>query len=185
MVQPYVNHLVRASQPDDIENQMIFQILGFDIMLDSKLRPSLIEINQMPSFATDSTLDLRIKKGLISDCIKTLCLSMTRKNAYKKEKKNKVNDRLLKPSIKLADVTQDIMKPTAESSQQEKDAYAMMMAEEQKKIRALTKKIQAENRRKNLMNRALIREKNEALVCNDLQLIYPIVSYDNEFKLEA
>lgn len=110
---------------------------------------------------------------------------MTRKNAYKKEKKNKVNDRLLKPSIKLADVTQDIMKPTAESSQQEKDAYAMMMAEEQKKIRALTKKIQAENRRKNLMNRALIREKNEALVCNDLQLIYPIVSYDNEFKLEA
>lgn len=45
MVQPHVNHLVRASQPDDIENQMIFQILGFDIMLDSKLRPSLIEIN--------------------------------------------------------------------------------------------------------------------------------------------
>lgn len=35
------------------------------------------------------------------------------------------------------------------------------------------------------MNRALIREKNEALVCNDLILIYPIVSYDNEFKLEA
>ena len=31
----------------------------------------------------------------------------------------------------------------------------------------------------------MIREKNEALVCNDLQLIYPIVSYDNEFKLEA
>jgi hypothetical protein len=35
------------------------------------------------------------------------------------------------------------------------------------------------------MNRALIREKNEALVCNDLILIYPIVSYDNDFKLEA
>jgi len=117
MVQPHVNHLVRASQPDDIENQMIFQILGFDIMLDSKLRPSLIEINQMPSFATDSSLDLRIKKGLIQDCLKTLCLNMKRKGGYKKEKRNKINDRLMKPTIKLADVTQDLMKPTAESSQ--------------------------------------------------------------------
>lgn len=35
------------------------------------------------------------------------------------------------------------------------------------------------------MNRALIREKNEAFACNDLILIYPIVSYDNEFKLDA
>jgi hypothetical protein len=104
MVQPHVSHLVRASQPDDIENQMIFQILGFDIMLDSKLRPQLIEINQMPSFQTDSTLDLRVKKGLIQDVLKTLCLNMNRKNSYKKEKRNKINDRLLKPTVKLSDV---------------------------------------------------------------------------------
>jgi hypothetical protein len=58
------------------------------------------------------------------------------------------------------------------------------MSEESKKIKAKAKQIQAENRRKNLMNRALIREKNEASVCNDLILIYPIISYDNEFKLE-
>ena len=95
---------------------MVFQILGFDIMLDSKLRAQLIEINQMPSFATDSTLDLRIKKGLIQDVLKTLCLNMNRKNAYKKEKRNKINERLMKPTIKLSDVTQDLMKPTAESS---------------------------------------------------------------------
>ena len=85
-------------------------------MLDSKLRPSLIEINQMPSFATESPLDLRIKKGLIQDCLKTLGLNMNRKNAYKKEKRNKVNDRLMKPVIKLADVAPDMIKPTAESS---------------------------------------------------------------------
>ena len=35
------------------------------------------------------------------------------------------------------------------------------------------------------MNRAVIREKKEALVCNDLILIDPLVSYDNEFKLET
>lgn len=41
---------------------------------------------------------------------------MNRKNAYKKEKRNKVNDRLMKPVIKLADVAPDMIKPTAESS---------------------------------------------------------------------
>jgi hypothetical protein len=29
----------------------------------------------------------------------------------------------------------------------------------------------------------LLREKNEAAVCNDLILIYPILSYENEFKI--
>lgn len=70
----------------------------------------------MPSFATDSSLDLRIKKGLIQDCLRTLCLNINRKNAYKREKRNKINDRLMKPTIKLSDIAPDMIKPTAESS---------------------------------------------------------------------
>ena len=45
MVQPHINHLMRSCQPDDIENQLCFHILGFDIMIDSKLRPYLLEVN--------------------------------------------------------------------------------------------------------------------------------------------
>jgi hypothetical protein len=30
---------------------------------------------------------------------------MNRKNGYKKEKRNKINDRLMKPTVKLSDVT--------------------------------------------------------------------------------
>ena len=35
--------------PKSWENKVI-HILGFDIMIDSKLRPYLLEVNQMPSF---------------------------------------------------------------------------------------------------------------------------------------
>ena len=42
-----------------------FEILGFDIMIDSKLRPWLIEVNHLPSFGTDSPLDLDIKARLM------------------------------------------------------------------------------------------------------------------------
>jgi tubulin polyglutamylase TTLL6/13 len=55
---------------------MVFEILGFDVMLDYKLRPWLLEINHSPSFTTDTPLDYKIKKSLIMDVIQLLNLSL-------------------------------------------------------------------------------------------------------------
>jgi len=38
-----------------------FEILGFDIMIDSSYKPWLLEVNLCPSLATDSPLDLKVK----------------------------------------------------------------------------------------------------------------------------
>lgn len=46
---------------------MAFQILGFDVLIDSKFKPYLLEVNCSPSFGTDSSLDYKIKKNVISD----------------------------------------------------------------------------------------------------------------------
>ena len=43
---------------------MCFEILGFDVMLDDKLKPWIIEVNHSPSFSTDSPLDFKIKKKM-------------------------------------------------------------------------------------------------------------------------
>jgi tubulin polyglutamylase TTLL6/13 len=59
--EPSIKHVYKSCQPEDIENQMCFQILGFDIMLDSNLKPWLIEVNHAPSLATESAFDLKIK----------------------------------------------------------------------------------------------------------------------------
>ena len=83
LAQPHVHHLYRSCQPDDLENSLCFQLLGFDIMLDHKLKASLIEVNQMPSFQTDSPLDYKIKHGVINDCIALLNLSVKRRNRVK------------------------------------------------------------------------------------------------------
>ena len=94
---PHVTHLIRSCHPDGEGNQLLFQILGFDIMIDSNLRPYLIEINQMPSFATDSPLDARVKRGLLADCFKTLCMTNEKKMACKRDIEEKIKNRLLKP----------------------------------------------------------------------------------------
>ena len=51
----------------------------FDIILDHKLRPWLLEVNHSPSFTTDTPLDKQIKRNLIGDAINLLNLSHKRK----------------------------------------------------------------------------------------------------------
>lgn len=70
--QPYMSHIYRSCQPDDYDNSMCFQILGFDIMIDKYFKPWLIEVNQSPSFATDSPLDYEVKKAVLRDAFKLL-----------------------------------------------------------------------------------------------------------------
>ena len=45
-----------------------FELFGFDVLIDSDLRPWLMEVNLSPSLAADSPLDMQIKSNMISDC---------------------------------------------------------------------------------------------------------------------
>lgn len=51
---------------------MCFEILGIDVMLDSKLKPWLIEVNHTPSFTTDTPFDYQIKSEVIKDTMKLI-----------------------------------------------------------------------------------------------------------------
>lgn len=74
---------------------MCFEILGFDIILDDKGKPILLEVNQAPSFATDSPLDYEIKKGLFMDTFKLLGLSVEKKKAKLKRLYEEKKDRMM------------------------------------------------------------------------------------------
>jgi len=74
VAQPLLSHLYRSSQPNDLTNSICFQILGFDIFLDDKLKPLLLEVNHTPSFTTDTPLDLVVKKAVVGDALKMLGL---------------------------------------------------------------------------------------------------------------
>ncbi|TPX38169.1 hypothetical protein SmJEL517_g00187 [Synchytrium microbalum] len=55
-----------------------FEILGFDIMLDSKLKPWVLEVNHSPSFTCDSELDTRVKSAVIGDTLDLLDVPLLR-----------------------------------------------------------------------------------------------------------
>jgi len=54
---------------------MCFEVLGIDIFIDEKIKPWLLEINSLASFATDSPLDKKIKYDVIYETIAMLNLS--------------------------------------------------------------------------------------------------------------
>jgi D-alanine-D-alanine ligase-like ATP-grasp enzyme len=58
---------------------MCFELLGFDIILDSGCKPYLLEVNHLPSFNTDTKLDYMIKKNLVADTLRLLSLSVEEK----------------------------------------------------------------------------------------------------------
>eukprot|EP01006_Ploeotia_vitrea_P042742 TRINITY_DN66658_c1_g4_i1.p1 TRINITY_DN66658_c1_g4~~TRINITY_DN66658_c1_g4_i1.p1 ORF type:complete len:731 (+),score=30.81 TRINITY_DN66658_c1_g4_i1:52-2244(+) len=56
----------------DKHSHCCFELFGFDIILDSNLRPYVLEANIMPSLCPSSSLDHSIKADLISNML-TLC----------------------------------------------------------------------------------------------------------------
>ena len=46
-----------------------FEIYGFDVIIDAKLRPWLLEVNVSPSLSSSSPLDKQIKTTLLSDTL--------------------------------------------------------------------------------------------------------------------
>jgi tubulin polyglutamylase TTLL5 len=44
-----------------------FELFGFDVLVDSDLKPWLLEVNLSPSLATESPIDVTIKSNLMMD----------------------------------------------------------------------------------------------------------------------
>ena len=94
-IQQDLAHNYRTCQPADLESLMCFEILGFDIIIDDKGKPILLEVNQAPSFATDSPLDYDIKRGLFIDTFRLLGLTVEKKKMKLKRLYEEKKDRML------------------------------------------------------------------------------------------
>ena len=64
-------------------------------MIDRKFKPWLIEVNQSPSFATDSPLDYKTKKAVLTDTFNMLNCSVSRRKKILKQQKAQMESRIL------------------------------------------------------------------------------------------
>lgn len=52
------NHILSQTKKACIHRSNCFELFGYDILIDSDLKPWLIEVNLSPSLACESQLDL-------------------------------------------------------------------------------------------------------------------------------
>lgn len=71
-----------------------FELLGIDIMIDNSLKPWLIEINHLPSFATDSPLDQKVKSQVIKQTLSVVTATAQDRRKYDESNKRDSGQRL-------------------------------------------------------------------------------------------
>ncbi|RVE43595.1 hypothetical protein evm_011745 [Chilo suppressalis] len=101
---PILKHSYHACFPSHDMVHACFEILGFDILLDHKLHPYILEVNHSPSFHTDTQLDREVKESLLTDTFTMLNIWQCDKKRVLEEDRKRIRDRLLQ-STKFADFT--------------------------------------------------------------------------------
>ena len=62
-------HIVSNLQKNPTSRVNCFELFGFDIMIDDKFKPWLLEVNVLPSLSSSSAFDKRIKTMLVCDAL--------------------------------------------------------------------------------------------------------------------
>lgn len=63
------NKVFKAMQDFVPFRNSCFDLLGFDILIDSELRPWLLEVNLSPSLACEKDIDFKIKTRLVAEVL--------------------------------------------------------------------------------------------------------------------
>ena len=64
--------IVNQANPSFKQRNCFYEIFGFDVMIDNKLKPWLMEVNVCPSLNIDSRLDEICKTTLVCDTFNLL-----------------------------------------------------------------------------------------------------------------
>lgn len=99
-----LQHNYRSCFAHHSEKSACFEILGFDVMLDRRLKPWVIEVNHTPSFHTDSPMDKEIKEQLLQDSFKLIHVKASDRINAQNAQKKKSQDRLSKKERHKPDI---------------------------------------------------------------------------------
>eukprot|EP00002_Diphylleia_rotans_P004376 TRINITY_DN1319_c0_g2_i5.p1 TRINITY_DN1319_c0_g2~~TRINITY_DN1319_c0_g2_i5.p1 ORF type:complete len:1041 (+),score=232.86 TRINITY_DN1319_c0_g2_i5:50-3172(+) len=120
-VQPLLAHLYHTCVADDVEGSACFEILGFDIIIDHKLRPFLLEVNHSPSLTCDTAMDFYIKDNLLRSVCHLLRIDPDYKKKYRKEERVQAQQRIFGNKKKGEET--DLGAPEKKESQDPKEKY--------------------------------------------------------------
>ena len=84
-----------------------FELYGFDILVDSNLRPWLLEVNQSPALMVDCSVDQHIKKPMLHDLFDLVGLpnTMNEFNEWEKLSVDRIHARQYRKQLEVHSIT--------------------------------------------------------------------------------
>ncbi|XP_041087353.1 tubulin polyglutamylase ttll6 [Polyodon spathula] len=110
---PVLKHNYHTCFPNHATGHACFEILGFDVLLDRRLKPWLLEVNHSPSFTTDSQLDREVKDALLFDTLSLINLGACDRRRAQEEERRRVQERLLQQSRSREDRNEELKQSQA------------------------------------------------------------------------
>lgn len=90
-VEPPITTAMRTTK---YRNQC-YEIYGFDVMVDAKLKPWLLEVNVCPSLSSSSPYDKQVKTLLLCDALHLVGFKLYDRKRMEEDKKKENKNRLL------------------------------------------------------------------------------------------
>lgn len=90
-VEPQITTAMRATK----HRSQCFEIYGFDVIIDQKLRPWLLEVNVAPSLSSSSPYDKQVKTLLLCDTLHLVGFRIFDRKSMDDQKKKENRHRLL------------------------------------------------------------------------------------------
>lgn len=84
----------KDSHKTPVQGSRCFEILGVDVIIDHALKPWLVEVNHLPSFATDSALDTDVKSRLIEQTLAVVRAKAADRHAHDAAQRARAEERL-------------------------------------------------------------------------------------------
>ncbi|KAL3870089.1 hypothetical protein ACJMK2_042702 [Sinanodonta woodiana] len=145
VAEPHVLHAYRMCRPGASpgSDSVCFEILGFDVLIDWKLKPWLLEINRSPSFGTDENIDHEIKSALLEDSIRLLNIKLSDKRKNIAAQKAEAQKRLFRPTNRISETIDTAeMDKKRQSIEKRKEELKDMLA----RVKKATAREEFENR---------------------------------------
>ncbi|KAJ8610684.1 hypothetical protein CTAYLR_005667 [Chrysophaeum taylorii] len=94
LVREYEATFFKVATDDEILGSRCVEVLGIDVIIDHALKPWLVEINHLPSFSTDSSLDADVKSRVVEQAMSVFRAKPTDRAVYEAAERAKAEDRL-------------------------------------------------------------------------------------------
>lgn len=88
-------HVVNKFNSFSKHKNTCFEVYGFDVILDAKLKAWILEVNVCPSFSSSSFLDKKVKTMMLTDAFNCIGIRPYNRKKLEKEEEKLIKSRLL------------------------------------------------------------------------------------------